>query len=363
MLPLPSAAEVVAVQAVEDYPAVSVLCSTDPAPVMTRESAARLSRLVDDAVARLRDEFGTGAKALAEPLQELSADVVTRPTRQAVALYVSAGHRSAWALSVPVSDRAIIDPTFATRDLVRSLHRTPRHVVLVLTDHEARLFDGVGDTLLPAVSGPFPITAASPRRTAASRPDRRSSGTTVTEQGDAFLRTVDRALGTYLALHPAPLVLTGVTKTLATFTHLSRNVGRLAGTVQGSFATMPLPELISRIRPVLDSYLRSRQAEALALLDQRMSAGRVVAGMSAVWLAARAERPEMLAVEEGLFWPARLSGDGDFLEPATDIEHPEVIDDVVDEVIELVLRRGGWIALVDDGSLAAHDRIALCVRR
>jgi hypothetical protein len=35
----------------------------------------------------------------------------------------------------------------------------------------------------------------------------------------------------------------------------------------------------------------------------------------------------------------------------------------VDEVIEVVLQRGGWVALVDPGRLDAHDRIALTVRR
>jgi hypothetical protein len=84
--------------------------------------------------------------------------------------------------------------------------------------------------------------------------------------------------------------------------------------------------------------------------------------MPSAWLAARRERPEMLAVEEGLFFPARVSEDGDLLEPATDVEHPDVIDDAVDELIELVLDRGGWVALVEDGALAEHGGVALTLR-
>jgi hypothetical protein len=143
---------------------------------------------------------------------------------------------------------------------------------------------------------------------------------------------------------------------------VSRNTGRLAGTVYGSHARTPLPTLVRLVRPVLERYLRSRQDEALALLEARADARRVVSGVPASWLAARAERPEMLAVEQGLFYPARLSTDGDRLTPADDIDHPEVIDDAIDELIEIVLRRGGWIALVEDGLLSAHGRIALAVR-
>ena len=361
-LPLPTAAEVLSLQAVHEYPAISVLCSTDPAPAMSTVTVARLEQLVDDATRRLRLEFGDlVAASMNDDLKHLVDDIKQRPTRAAVALYLSSRHISAWGLPQPVVDRAVVDPTFATRDLVRSLHRTPRHVVLVLTEREARLFDGAGDTLLPPFAGPFPLEDRTTRRRT------RTGGGPVKggdedRRADTFLRTVDAALGTYLSLHPAPLVLVGAGRTLTRFTRISRNLGRLAGTVQGSHARTPLPTLARLIRPVIEDYLHSREREALELLAKRTRSGTVAAGMPAVWLAARAERPEMLAVEEGLFYPARVSHDGDLIHPADDLEHPDVIDDAVDEVIETVLRRGGWVALVQDGALADTQRIALTLR-
>jgi hypothetical protein len=361
-LPLPTPAEVLALQSVREYPAISILCSTDAAPVMPTVTVARLEQLVDDATRRLRLELGGAvAAALHDDLMHLVDDAKERPTRAAVALYVSNRHISAWSLPQPVKDRAVVDPTFATRDLVRSLHRTPRHVVLVLTEHEARLFDGAGDTLLPPFGGPFPLIDRTPRR------HTRTGGGPVKggdedRRADTFFRTVDRALGTYLSLHPAPLVLVGAGRTLTRFTRISRNLGRLAGSVQGSHVRTPLPTLARLIRPVIEDYLRSREQEALALLATRNRSATVATGMPAVWLAARAERPEMLAVEEGLFYPARVSSDGDLIRPAEDLEHPDVIDDAVDEVIETVLRRGGWVALVQDGALSEAEGIALTLR-
>lgn len=70
----------------------------------------------------------------------------------------------------------------------------------------------------------------------------------------------------------------------------------------------------------------------------------------------------MLVVEESLVVPARLSPDGDFLETVDDVEALDVVDDILDELIELVLRRGGWIALAEHGRLAAHDAVALTLR-
>ncbi|MGY1615959.1 hypothetical protein ACI797_04385 [Geodermatophilus sp. SYSU D00691] len=301
-LPQPTPADVIALQAVRSYPAVSVLCTTEPAQRMTAADAATLTGLATRAADRVAREFGAAATApISTRLRELVADPATRPTRAAVAVYVGAHDSSAWALTVEVPDRAVVDPTFATRDLVRSLHRTPRHVLLVLTSREAKLFDGHAGVLVPAPAGAFPMPCGDRDR-------------------DSFLRAVDRGLGTHLRVHPAPLVLAGDTRVVAAFARLSRNTRRLAG---------------------------SR---------------RVVTGMPAVWLAARAERPEMLAVEEGLFHPARVMGDGDLLLPATDVEHPDVLDDAVDEVVETVLQRGGWVAWVSDGALAHADRVALTLR-
>lgn len=354
---LPTAEQVVLLQSVRSYPAVSLLMNTTPSTALSGAEAIRLNQMLAQATRRLRAE-GAGhdpAAALAN-LEQLVDDVVGGPTSAALALY--AGPHTAMALRLPVEvrERVVVDPSFATRDLVRSLHRTPRHAVLLLSGREARLFEGVGDQLRPARSSAFPLRDTRQRQNDGGRPDREDKDTA------AFLRTVDRALATYLRVHPAPLVLAGSKRALATFTDLSVNLDRLAGSIPVNLSTEPLSVLAQRIRPTMERYLLSRQNDALALLDQRVGARRVVSGMADAWLAARTERPEMLCVEQGLFYPARVSNDGDLLVPATDIEHPDVIDDAVDELIELVLERGGWVALVDDGALAAHGGVALTLR-
>ncbi len=355
VVPGPTAEQVTALQAVRAHPCVSVLLTTTPGPRMLPGDLARLHGLVARAAERLREEDpATGGTDLVAALGDLVAEAAAGPVSAAVALYAGGSTRAVVPLPLPVRDRVVVDPTFATRDLVRALHRAPRHAVLVLTGSQARLFEEVGGALAPAVSGRFPLTA----------PDqaRGQRGSAAEEATRSFLRTVDRSLGAYLALRPAPLVLVGPERLLATFRATSKNLGRLAGSITGSHASAPLPVLRERIRPVLDAYLHSRQEEALAVLAQRAAADRVVSGLPSAWLAARHERPEVLAVEDGLHVAARLSADGDLLTPASDVEHPEVLDDVVDELIELVLHRGGWVALVEDGALREHGGVALAVR-
>lgn len=342
-LKAPTPTDVVVFQAVRAAPAVSVLLTTTPASVMDSADAAALLRLVDRAEARLRIEGSADADHVVAELQVLARRATASPTRRAVALYASAGMSGCFVLPVAVRDRAVVDPTFATRDLVRSLHRTPLHALLVLTAEEARLFEGSDDVLAPVARHRFPMRAdAFP-----------TSG--------AFRRAVDSALAAHLRSRPSPVVLAGVERIAADFRRHSRATTRWAGTIAGSHLERPLVTLAELARPVLEDYLRSREREALQALADTPHR-RTASGLDEVWLAVRSERPEMLVVEEDLFQPAQLSEDGDRLLPADDPEAPDVLDDVVDEIIEAVLRRGGWVALASPGALLEHGGIALTVR-
>lgn len=358
--PVLSAAQVTALQAVREYPAISVLLTTSPGAELTRADALRLEGLAARAVERVREELvPEAAVPAARRLNALVERARRGPASRGLALFASASAEALVRLPIPVRDRTVVDPTFATRDLVRALHRTPRHVVLALNAGQARLFDAAADSLIPALTSAFPLQAGARSPRGRGRADRPARGGDPTD----FFREVDAALGAYLRLHPAPLVLVGDERTTAGFRRVSANCGRLAGTVRGNLTTSAAPEIVDRIRDTLDLYLRRRQDEALALVARRAASGRVASGVPAAWLAARTARPEMLAVDESLYYPARLSDDGDTLTPAEDPEHPDVIDDAVDELIELVLVRGGWIAFTAPGSLARHDGVALVSRR
>lgn len=342
-----SADRVTALQSLRAYPSVSLLMSTRPGRVMQRDDLATLRALEQEVHRRLAAERLPDIQSLLHQLDSMITEAADRPTGRAVALFVSSAHSSRVDLPVPVVDRCVVDPTFATRDLVRALHRTPRHAVLLLSADHARLLHGRGYGLEPVPSGTFPIHRREGRRS---------------ERLIEFLRRTDRALAAALRLHPMPLVLVAAEPTASSFRRQSRNTARLAGIVKGNHLTTPTAELVDLISPVLQDYLRDRGQQALDLVEQRAAEGRVLRDIHTAWLAARWERPEMLAVEEDYFFPARLHPDGDTLTPAEDVDHPDVIDDIVDELVEIVLSRGGWIALLSPGQLPAGTHLALTLR-
>lgn len=72
-------------------------------------------------------------------------------------------------------------------------------------------------------------------------------------------------------------------------------------------------------------------------------------------------RGKPLLVEKNYHVSAILDDQGRFqqVEQAGGVS---VMDDAVDEAIEAVLAKGGNVALVDDGTLAPYQRIALMLR-
>ena len=58
-----------------------------------------------------------------------------------------------------------------------------------------------------------------------------------------------------------------------------------------------------------------------------------------------------------------LSADGDLLEAVSDVGAADVVDDIVDEIIEIILLRGGWVALLESGAIPGGARIAVTEQR
>ncbi|PRC46866.1 hypothetical protein C6A85_87885, partial [Mycobacterium sp. ITM-2017-0098] len=175
-------------QSMRADPSISILAKTQPGGRISGQDIATLRSLASQARQRLVAEDCTDVTALLDALCSMLAEAVTQPADRAIAFFVSRAH-SCWAtLPVPVIDRCVIDPTFATRDLVRALHHTPRHSVLMLSTDHARLLHGHGATLTPSPTGAFPV-----QRSIAGKNRGRTA-----ERAVDFLRRVDRALGAAL---------------------------------------------------------------------------------------------------------------------------------------------------------------------
>jgi len=334
------------------YPCISVLVPTTPAPRMLDSDRHLMTALVSQAESELDSHELPARGRLLADLRDLAHQVADEPAESGQALYVSLAIRRSFVLPISVTPRAVVEPTFATRDLMRALHATPPHLILTLDAESAHLFHAQGTRMTPVAS------ISKGTETAQHLPTAQAP----TLATDTFLAEVDYQLGQHRLAFPSPLVLAGPEALLATFTERSGHLERLAG--QLDTAGYPTPADVLRGSSIaLEKYLISRQHSALALVRETLERDpqRVATGIEEVLLECRRRPPLMLAVETSFTVPGEHSATP--LAQRDDINRPSRVHDLVDDLIEIVIHRGGLIALVDDGALGEHQHVALVSRR
>lgn len=325
------------------YPSVTLLLNTTEGRALGTVEHAAIERMLADLGERLAVDPDVDAamrSRILDAVVELVVECHRDPATAAMALCVSPDYRASVRLGTPVRERVVVDDTFATRDLVADLNRTATYRVLTVSDRKVRLLLGDPHRLVEALTPEWPIR----------REEDESSVT--------WSRRVARSIRAELAEHPAPTIVAGVERSIRTV--LRRDLVQPIGMIPGNHDRTPWAALHRAAWPIVEGWMALDFDLALAAIDDARSARRLSAGIEDVWPLATAGRIDLLVVEESYSLPVRLGPH--HLEPVDDPREPGVVDDIVDETIENVLRNGGRTVVVPDASLAQHDRIAAVLR-
>lgn len=342
-------------QSIHDYPALSILLPTHRNHPENRQDAIRLRNLINQAAERLRAEFPSQDIApIVERLNSLATQVDYRHLLDGLSLFVSRHFSGQFYLPFPVKERVVVDKAFATRDLVYALNRSPRYRVLVLSEKPTRLYEAVRDTLAEMETGGFPMMYTGP---GAGEPLPGGFGIRRSAHRDEhmrrFFRQVDNALGEIMAAESVPLIVVGVERYLAFFDEVSKGKRPVLARLTGSHDKTPAAKLAQLVWPLAQAALADQRQAALRELGTQP----YVSGIDEVWRKAQTGRGKLLFVEEGYRYPAHFDAEADRLLPSNN-----GAADAVDELIEMVLNKGGQVIFVEDGALNAHQRIALMLR-
>ena len=323
------------------YPSVTILVNTTPGSRLSDAELSTVAGFIDDADRRLTDDVpdATRRQVVAE-LHELLRSCIPETSAEALALCASPEHATTVRLGRPVVPRVVVDDTFATRDLVADLNRSAVFRVLTVSGRRARLLRGDRNRLVEHHDDTWPIERGE-------------------ESSPAWTRRVAATVAAVQAADPLPTVVAGVSTSVRAFVDECPAVA--IGIVRGNHDRTGWSELHSAAWPVMVDWLRSDRADAMARLDQARSSHRYAGGIDEIWPLALDGRVELVVVEHGFSMAVRFGDHGE-LQPTEEIEAPDVVDDIVDDTIEAVLRSGGRAVLVDDGTIHDAGRIAGVLR-
>jgi len=341
-------------------PALSILLPTHRTSPDNKQDPIQVKNLVDEAKSRLSEQFAAREiEPLFKKLDALVETIKYSHTLDGLALYVSHEFAKLYYLPFTVPARVIIDKTFATRDLLYGLHRNQCYWVVLLSQNSTRLISGIGETLEEVEDKNFPMPMTGPGATEATPPD--SDSSYMDDRLRRFYQKVDQALNEYNQADNLPLVVGGDIRQISFFQEVSQYSSAIAGTMTGNFDKSTLAEINPEVWQIVQSVREAKQAEAMQALDAAMGVQMVISTIEEAWKLSQEGRAKMLLVEKNYHVPAVLTENGG-LQLTEAVGGTEVMDDAVDEVIEVVLAKGGEVAIVDDGKLAVHQRFALILR-
>jgi hypothetical protein len=352
-------------QAVREFPLVSVYAPTHRTYPDNQQDPVRVRNLVKQAKERVAQESEDGevTRAISETLDDLVETIDFEHALDSVALFAGSDVAEVHYLPFRLESRVTVDETFATRNLLYVFNRTPRYRVVLLSEKPARVFDGFGDFLEEHVDGRFPLVNEGPEGEGPVKGTPLGHSARRDERHRAFFREVAHRVGEVHAADPLPIVLVGIVRYQAFFREVAKSLAdQVIATVDGSHDKTQPHDLGARVWPRVLEWVETRKAERLDALARAVGAGRSASGIEQVWRAAREGRGDHLLVEKDYVQPARVSGDGMSIQVGEGPGGPGSLDDAVDEIVEAVVSMGGQVAFVEPGALDKHRRIALILR-
>jgi len=355
------------------HPCVSIYMPTTGGPPDRPEDRMRWKNLVRDAE-RLLGEAGAngGARELLAPIARAYGDRPSRPGSVAVLRSPEVDARL-W-IPVLVPEIVVVSRTFHTKPLVSFLDGSRRYFVLALAERSVALYEGTPfslrrlDVRLPAFGLSRPGKAEPYHSAGGSRP----AGASVRhgwreplachrlELARRF-RDIDRAVWRHLRDDAAPLVLAGVGYYHPIYRSVSCYPQLLEEGIEGNVEHARLVELYERAWPIVAAHESDVVAAALARYASALAAGGALQELQAVAVAAARGQVKQLFHAEGVHvWG--------YLDPATgDCQvHRRQQDaedaDVVDDLCELVLRRGGDVIEIPPDRMPGLSPVAAVLR-
>lgn len=308
-----------------------------------------------------------------EPLQQLARREPWNPPASGLAVF-SSEQRAAWfSLPIDMPDRVVVAESFHVRPLVRFLQANQHYYLLHVSKKQVRLCKGSVGGLAPVDLSRLPGSLAEALGVAErERQLSFHSGGTVggpifhgsgsdkrDNQHDrtAFFRVIAQALREVLRDEKAPLIFAGPNEYHATFATVCRYPHLLHEGLNGNFDDVDEGKLHAQAWPLVAREIEKDEQRLLENFGNHAAHGRGATEIQAIARAALQGRVETLMVARNRqLWGALDHATGTL--QYHDTQRDAHDDDVLDELGEVVLLRGGQVfsllpERMPEGALAA----------
>ncbi len=324
---------------------------------------------VKSVIKKAQDELkklGEDHKQISQNLNAILKQIDFSKPGEGIGIFASSTIAKFIHYHLPVKERLIISEFFDTHDVIYTTLELPEYYTLLISDKHTRLFRGTGKQLQEIEDKNFPMRYVEEHQYP-STPSLLDAGTEVSAVKEMretqYLRQVDNKLSDYLLKDKLPIVIMGVTQHIGYFNQITKHAALIAGEVRGNFDYVEMGKIETIASQEITTYRKRQTEKELLKVKEAVGNHLCVYGLSDVYKAAMEGKGNILFVEKDFTAPGELNDDSFHL---TEAEESNVITktaiDIVTQVIEEVIKKGGKVHFVENGELTNYGRIALLLR-
>ncbi len=343
----------------EGDPCVSILLNTHRTFPENAQDPINLKNLVAATEKRLLKAYDKRAVwPLLERLHAAVAGIDHTTNLDGLALFAKADMAEVVKLNVPVTDRVVVDQDFATRDLLRAMQSSAHFYVLTISGHESRLIEVLRDKVVGEYGAKdgFPFRDQLYNTHAAERSQAGVEENLMKE----FCNRLDKVMQAVHAENPLPVIVAADERNVRFLQGVADKPSMYIGSITGSPDDVKPHILAEQAFAEVEQVMAERRKGALDAISKAQGAGKLMDDAGEIFRAAQAGQGDTLYVEEGYFQPARV--DGGTVTLKEDPTEAGVVDDIIDEIAEDVLRYGGHVVFLPEGALREYRKLCLTVR-
>jgi hypothetical protein len=367
-----------------NYPSVTILYPVNQGTFGNGDNSERLLKdLLRDANQKLnQSSYRDSVEKVKDRLNTIIETRRYENDTRGVAIFISTEVQELVPLPFHVEPKTYVGYGFHVRDLVFAMNRMEEYLVLHISEKKVMTLRGVGAQLVAVEIDDMPtgIQEAGPEHVKDRRfTDQNYGGISegsgnfvqqgaqedTLERVKNFIVKIDHALGKYLGNENIRLIVMGVEKKLGYFKKWSKNLDKVIAYIEGNYDHASPKAIGDLAWPEVQKKLSQEKEEHLRMLEAAVGRLQFVSGISQAWQAAAEGRIKTLLVEKEFCCPAIVSEDGFTLDlniNGKQVTPDKLKEDAVDDLIELVLDKGGDIVFLENGKLQSHQHLAAITR-
>ncbi|MDH5379275.1 MAG: hypothetical protein OEW75_00380 [Cyclobacteriaceae bacterium] len=305
-------------------------------------------------------------------LDSFAAEFDPNVSLNGIGIFISPNVSELIQFPFSVKEKVLLDENFETRDLYYLKQLMAPYYVLALGKKEVHLYTAQGDHFMEIKDGHFPMKyeeeyeyERATRGTSygfAQKGFEKDKSAVIKMRIESFFKEAGSHLTTYLNKNHQALILAGAKDLIAEFKSQSTLAKKIDGEVIGSFKKGDLFSLQKKAYESLIKHQNEEIKNKINEFTEKDTLQQLAKGIQEVWTAAHESRGLTLLVEKDYTQTSYLC-DGD---PTLYLQAPKgkctLVPDAVDEIVEIVIEKGGKVFFTEEDKLRNFDHIALLLR-